>query len=158
YQNVNNIDLWVGALAEDHVAGSSTGPLIRAALIDQFTRLRDGDSFFYKNPNMALPFSAADQSFLENNRGLSDLIRLDSAADVIQNNDRIFFFRVRISGTVFNDADRDGVQDVGEGGLAGRTLQLFNVNDPAAPVLVATTTTNSSGNYRFTVFDGLRTG
>src|SRR5262249_6279581 len=32
YQNVNNIDLWVGALAEDHVAGSSTGRLIRAGL------------------------------------------------------------------------------------------------------------------------------
>ncbi len=38
YGNVNNIDAWVGALAEDHVAGTSTGPLIRAALIDQFTR------------------------------------------------------------------------------------------------------------------------
>src|SRR5204863_625191 len=63
YQNVDNIDLWVGALAEDHVPGTSTGPLIRAGLIDQFTRLRDGDSFFYKNPNMALPFSASDQSF-----------------------------------------------------------------------------------------------
>src|SRR5262249_6919542 len=34
YGNVNNIDLWVGALAEDHVAGTSTGLLIRAALID----------------------------------------------------------------------------------------------------------------------------
>src|SRR5207249_8740239 len=49
YGNVNNIDLWVGALAEDHVAGSSTGPLIRAALKDQFTRLRDGDRFWYQN-------------------------------------------------------------------------------------------------------------
>src|SRR5205823_10685099 len=106
YQNVNNIDLWVGALAEGHVPGTSTGPLVRAGLIDQFTRLRDGDSFFYRNPNMALPFSASDLSALENDRTLADLIRLDSGADVIQDN--IFFFRVRISGTVFNDLDRDG--------------------------------------------------
>jgi hypothetical protein len=156
YQNVNNIDLWVGALAEDHVPGTSTGPLIRAGLIDQFTRLRDGDSFFYKNPNMALPFSASDISFLENNRSLSDLIRLDSATDVIQNNP--FFFRVSISGTVFNDANANGVQNTGEGGLSGRTITLINVNDPANPVVVATTTTDARGNYRFDVFDGLSTG
>src|SRR5262249_8537047 len=103
-------------------------------------------------------FSAADQSFLENNRGLADLMRLDSAADVIQDNDRIFFFRVSISGTVFNDLDRDGVQDAGEGGLSGRVMQLFDVNEPDAPVLVAQTTTNANGFCRFNVFDGLRVG
>jgi hypothetical protein len=156
YQNVNNIDLWVGALAEDHVPGTSTGPLIRAGLVDQFTRLRDGDSFFYKNPNMDLPFSASDQAFLENNRSLSDLIRLDSAADVIQDNP--FFFRVSISGTVYNDLNANGVRNFGEGGLSGRTVQVFNVNDPANPVLVATTTTDSNGRYRVDVFDGLSTG
>src|SRR5262249_9241117 len=116
YQNVDNIDLWVGALAEDHVPGTSTGPLIRAGLIDQSRRLRAGDAFFYKNPTMALPFSAADTSFLENNRSLSDLIRLDTATDVIQNNP--FFFRVSISGEVFNDFNRNGRHDSGEPGLA----------------------------------------
>src|SRR5262249_34836807 len=64
----------------------------------------------------------------------------------------------RIAGTVFTAADREGVQDPGEGGRAGRPIQLFNDNAPAAPVLVDTTTTNANGNYRFTVFDGLRTG
>jgi peroxidase len=48
YDNdVNNVDLWVGALAEDHVAGTSVGELILTGLVDQFTRLRDGDRFFY---------------------------------------------------------------------------------------------------------------
>jgi hypothetical protein len=151
YQNVDNIDLWVGALAEDHVSGSSTGRLIRAGLIDQFTRLRDGDRFWYQ-----LVYSSADQAFLENNRTLADLIRLDTAADVIQDN--IFFFRVSISGEVFNDLDRDGRHDSGEPGLSGRTVQLINVNDPAAPELVATATTDANGHYRFDVFDGLRCG
>jgi peroxidase len=151
YQNVDNIDLWVGALAEDHVAGSSTGRLIRAGLIDQFTRLRDGDRFWYQ-----LVYSPADQAFLENNRTLADLIRLDTAADVIQDN--IFFFRVSISGEVFNDLDRDGRHDAGEPGLSGRTIQLFNVNDPANPTLVATDTTDANGRYSFSVFDGLACG
>jgi len=47
YDSVDNIDPWVGALAENHVDGTSVGPLVLAALVDQFTRLRDGDSFFY---------------------------------------------------------------------------------------------------------------
>lgn len=47
YGSVDNIDAWVGALAEDEVAGASVGELMATALIDQFTRLRDGDRFFY---------------------------------------------------------------------------------------------------------------
>src|SRR5262245_17729822 len=36
YGTVNNIDLLVGGLAEQHIAGTSTGELIRTVLIDQF--------------------------------------------------------------------------------------------------------------------------
>src|SRR5205814_5348011 len=43
YGSVDNIDAFVGALAEDHVPGADVGPLTRAVLIDQFTRLRDSD-------------------------------------------------------------------------------------------------------------------
>src|SRR5262249_10926852 len=37
YDNVDNIDPWIGALAEDHLPGTSTGPLIHQVLVDQFT-------------------------------------------------------------------------------------------------------------------------
>ncbi|MEO0531156.1 MAG: peroxidase family protein [Planctomycetota bacterium] len=47
YGDVDNIDPWVGALAEDYLPGASTGELMTVALIDQFVRLRDGDRFFY---------------------------------------------------------------------------------------------------------------
>ena len=46
YGSLDNIDAWVGALCEDHWAGS-TGELIATGIRDQFTRLRDGDRFFY---------------------------------------------------------------------------------------------------------------
>lgn len=49
YGDINQIDPWVGALSEDHLPGASVGPLVAAGLIDQFTRLRDGDRFFYLN-------------------------------------------------------------------------------------------------------------
>ena len=35
------------ALAENHVDGTSMGSLLLAGLADQFTRIRDGDSYFY---------------------------------------------------------------------------------------------------------------
>lgn len=47
YGSVNEIDAWVGALAEEHLPGASVGELIGAAITDQFTRIRDGDAFFY---------------------------------------------------------------------------------------------------------------
>ena len=32
--------------------GSSLGPLNHAMVVDQFTRLRDGDSWWYENPGV----------------------------------------------------------------------------------------------------------
>src|SRR5262249_2402256 len=49
YGSVANIDPFEGGLAEDHVPGSDVGPLFQKILVDQFTRLRDGDRFFYLN-------------------------------------------------------------------------------------------------------------
>ena len=49
YGNVNNIDLWIGTLSEDHVAGADVGPLMLAGLLDQFTRLHDGDRLWFTN-------------------------------------------------------------------------------------------------------------
>lgn len=40
YGDVDDIDLWVGVLAEDHAAGSSLGELGTTIVADQFTRLR----------------------------------------------------------------------------------------------------------------------
>jgi hypothetical protein len=48
YSSVQDIDVWVGALAENHVSGM-VGELVLAVLTDQFERLRDGDRFWYEN-------------------------------------------------------------------------------------------------------------
>lgn len=48
YDSVNEIDLWVGGLAEDHVPGAMVGLTYRAIVADQFRRLRDGDRFWYE--------------------------------------------------------------------------------------------------------------
>ncbi len=48
YLTPDDLDFWVGALAEDHVNGGLTGELCFTILKDQFTRLRDGDRFWYQ--------------------------------------------------------------------------------------------------------------
>lgn len=49
YATPDDIDLWVGALAEDHVNGGLVGETILTMLKDQFTRMRDGDRFWYQS-------------------------------------------------------------------------------------------------------------
>ena len=47
---------------------------------------------------------------------------------------------------VWNDADGDGFQDVGEAGLNGVTVQLYN----SSGTVIATQVTSGNGNYTFT--------
>jgi hypothetical protein len=50
YNNdVNAVDAFVGMVSERHVTGSELGPLQRAIWTREFTRLRDGDRFFFGN-------------------------------------------------------------------------------------------------------------
>ncbi|MCA9076802.1 MAG: peroxidase [Planctomycetaceae bacterium] len=49
YADVDEIDAWVGGLAEDHLPGASVGPLLTAGISDQFVRLLKGDRFSMLN-------------------------------------------------------------------------------------------------------------
>ncbi|KAJ3173406.1 hypothetical protein HK101_011036 [Irineochytrium annulatum] len=49
YPSVAQLDAWVGGMAEPHAPGARVGPLFAASLKEQFTRLRDGDRFYYGN-------------------------------------------------------------------------------------------------------------
>lgn len=55
YGHPGNVDLFVGGILEDQVAGGKIGPLFRCILIDQFDRLRRGDRHFYENPAVFRP-------------------------------------------------------------------------------------------------------
>ncbi len=46
------LDSYIGGLAEKHVQGGTVGELFAAAIEDQFTRLRDGDRFWFENPGV----------------------------------------------------------------------------------------------------------
>ncbi|MCA9214383.1 MAG: peroxidase family protein [Planctomycetales bacterium] len=76
----SNIDLWVGALAEDHMPGASAGELLTTGIVDQFVRLRDGDRFWYRNDADFTDFEIQE---LEATR-LSDIIIRNTGIDFMQ--------------------------------------------------------------------------
>lgn len=69
YGSVDEIDAWVGGLAEDHYGGAMVGELVFHVLKDQFERLRDGDRLWYQR---ALPPELV--AFVES-RTLAGIIR-----------------------------------------------------------------------------------
>jgi hypothetical protein len=81
YSDVDEIDLWIGAISEDPVADGMVGETLRTVLVDQFQRVRDGDRFWYQNF-----FSGDLLAELEKTR-LSDIIRRNTGiGDELQDN------------------------------------------------------------------------
>ena len=147
YGSVDKIDLWVGVLAEKHLPGASVGATARAIIADQFTRLRDGDRFWYQNQ-----FKGKDLQDIEKT-SLADIIAANTTTTNLQR--QVFFFRPEVGGVAFGDRNGDGKLGKGESGLAGQTVQLV---DSATGAVVASTTSNGKGEYRFGVLEGLRLG
>ncbi len=143
YGSVDKLDLWVGGLAEKHLPGSSLGETFTRILIDQFTRLRDGDRYWYQN---SLPGNLVREI---QGTSLADIIRRNTTVTNLQGD--VFFFRTAVGGNVFADFNRDGRRQAPEAGLAGASVAIVN----AAGVTVASTTTDVRGNY---VFKGLDLG
>ncbi len=85
YGNVNNIDLWVGILAEDRLPGKSVGKTVNAMLKSQFEKLRDGDFYFYKND----PFLPSNIRNQIKNTKFSELIMRNTELTSLQSN--VFF-------------------------------------------------------------------
>lgn len=136
YGSVDRIDLWVGGLAERHLPGSSLGATFTRIIVDQFARLRDGDRFWYQN---ALPATVVRSVQATT---LADVIRRNTQLTNLQAD--VFLFRTSISGNVFADANRDGIRQKTEAGLAA-AVSLID----ASGRTVATTRTDRAGGYSF---------
>jgi peroxidase len=137
YGDVNRIDLWVGGLAEDHVRGASLGPLFSRILVDQFTRLRDGDRFWYQRD-----LTGRDLRDVQSTT-LADVVRRNTTTTNLQDN--VFFFHGSVTGIVFLDLNGDGRQGRGETALAGVKVQLLDENG----AVLETLKTRRDGSYSF---------
>lgn len=72
YSNVNEIDLWVGGLAENLHGDGQLGETFFTLVKDQFIRSRDGDEYWYEN---VIDFSCLTQI---KNTKLSDILNRNS--------------------------------------------------------------------------------
>ncbi len=147
YGSVDDIDLWVGGLAEDHVRGSSVGETFQTIIVDQFERQRAGDRYWYQNQ-----FSGRQLDQLQKT-SLSDVIERNTDLTSIQKN--AFFFRSEVAGVITADLNRNKKSERNEPPTAKIKVQLIDSADGA---VVATTITDRNGQYRFGVQNGLRTG
>jgi hypothetical protein len=142
--NVNNIDAFEGGLAEDHVRGSDVGPLFQAIMVDQFTRLRDGDRFFYINES----FTPDEMKIFQQGNTLARVIEANTNVTNLQPD--VFIFATSISGHISLTSSMFGrgpcLDAAGAAGTAGVTVNLYD----SSGNLAATTTTDAQGNYKFT--------
>jgi hypothetical protein len=145
-KNAGDINPFVAGLAEDHVPGSDLGPLFQAILVDQFTRLRTGDRFFYLNES----FTAEEQAILNQRNTLGKIIIANTTVTNLQSD----VFRSLATEDGKNSvyyATRNGRAEV-TGSQTGTTLSpglyqalvtaLANPNQPGYTVLV-----DGHGNY-----------
>ena len=105
YNSVDEIDPWIGMLAEDLRPGASVGETLFAILQEQFQRLRDGDRFYYENVLTPEEIEQIDRTHL------SDIILRNTDTEAIQEN--VFFvadaFTLDIDDNGTTDALGDGV-------------------------------------------------
>lgn len=120
YGEVDSVEAFVGALAEDHDPGANVGPLVSAVYVEQFTRLRDGDRFWYSNDDEFSPEEIAD---IESTT-LSQIIARNTGIQTLQEN--VFF---AASGIPF-DCDQDGTlsrEDLLCSNQEGSTLEVLDL-------------------------------
>jgi len=94
YPTIGAIDPWIGALAEDHVAGAAVGPLLAKACAEQFTRTAEGDAFFFLWDD---DLSAVEKQELAATR-LGAVIERNTTMAALQDN--VFFVPVMDSFTI----------------------------------------------------------
>ena len=86
YGSLNNVDLFVGGLAEEPVSGGIVGATFACIFSKTFTALRDGDRFYYENSaSNKASFTAAQISEIEK-VSLSRVICDNSGIPQIQRN------------------------------------------------------------------------
>ncbi len=97
YGTIDQIDLWVGGLAEDKIDGTQMGVTFTAILADQFSRTRSADETFGELLATLDPAIAEEIA----NTSLGDIIERNSMVEELQED--VFLSKARIGG----DDDKD---------------------------------------------------
>jgi hypothetical protein len=88
YGSVDNVDAFIGMVAEAHMPGSELGELQQAMWAKQFAALRDGDRFFYgTDPGLSL---IKNQFGIDFHHTLADVIAANTDIPKSDLNDNVF--------------------------------------------------------------------
>ena len=106
---------------------------------------------FFSPQNVGLDDSI--DSDVNTSTGRTAVLELESE-EIISDTSAGLFEKASVGDFVWNDENVNGIQDVGELGIAGVTVRLYDLSG-VSPVQIATTSTDSSGAY---LFSGLNPG
>ncbi len=135
FQRVAGVDTLVQTAVTAAMSGPDNYEFTSLLPADYFVRVLapPGNAFSAKiNDSDVNPFT-----------GDSDLYTLDFGDT--QDIDAGLIDDVEITGFVWDDTDRDGIQDAGESGFGGVTVRLLDDTDTE----ITNTLTNAAGNYEF---------
>ena len=142
YGDINNVELWIGGLAENHLPGAMVGQTFDVIIAQQFQALRDGDRFWYQNQG----FDKATMRDIESTT-LSSLMLKNTDTQHMQADAFVFYERRSGSAVMENPASPQLV--IGSNG--GDTL----VGGSKADMLVAgtgsQTLTGGTGSDQFII-------
>ena len=97
YATIDDVDLWIGGLAEDIVSGSQLGATFHTIVLDQFMRLRDGDRMYFEERLAETPELLSQIK----NTSFSEIIQRTTGIDYLQ--DDVFISHDRIGGGAQGD-------------------------------------------------------
>jgi hypothetical protein len=128
YGDVNDIDVWLGGLAEDHLPDAMVGELLYTVIREQFLRLRDGDRLWYER--IFPPYWSNKLSRIQ----LSDVIRANTSIDT-EIEDDVFRVKPLIlqCAADIEPAAGDGIVDINDLVVLLNNLGSQNVNADIAP-------------------------
>jgi hypothetical protein len=128
YGDVDELDAFVGILAEEHVEGSEFGELQAAIWKAQFEALRDGDRFFYESyPALA---AIKDEYGVGFEHSLAEIIALNTEQEPGELQENVFLTAAAESLA----SEGDGGAGAGEEGDAGGTER--RAKSPSSPLAV----------------------
>ncbi|KAK9890312.1 hypothetical protein WA026_010414 [Henosepilachna vigintioctopunctata] len=96
YRDVEDVDLYTGALSEKPLNGSILGPTLTCLILDQFIRLKYGDRYWYENPNEEIGF---------NPRQLDEIRKTTLAKIICDNSDNVTHIQPRVMERISQNND-----------------------------------------------------
>ncbi|WP_282778200.1 peroxidase family protein [Phaeodactylibacter xiamenensis] len=138
YGNIDELDPWVGMLAEEPAPGSILGQTLNRVLQVQFTNLRDGDRFYYENDPV---LTDAEKDWIKNTT-LHDVLMKNTTIKLMQDK-------------VFEAMSHDEICDHMTSDITGEVVTESGEAVPSVMVNVINTTgpmnlmTNDEGRFDF---------